>query len=1121
MKVCPACGEDNPDKAKFCLECATPLAEATASGRRERRVVSVLFCDLVGFTSRSERADIEDVEQFLHGYHQLLRRELERHGGTVEKFIGDAVMALFGAPTAHEDDPERAVRAALAIQDAVAQLRERDGVDVHVRVGVTTGEVLVSLGANPSAGEGMATGDVVNTAARLQSAASVDGVLVGEATYRATDRVIRYAEAEPVSAKGKAEPVVVWQAIESRSLLPEQARMDDLPLVGRASEVASLVAALGRSGLEPSTQLVTVVGAPGIGKTRLVEELGAHVEDQPRLIRWRRGRSLAYGEGVAFWALGEMVKAESGILESDAVEVTEDKLRDAVAAVVVDEADRAWVVRHLRPLVGLEAATSTGVESGRVENFAAWRRFFEALAEEAPTVLVFEDLHWGDDALLDFIDLLSERAGAVPLLIVCTARPELLERRSGWGGGKANTQTLLLSPLSEEDTARLVAELLDQALLPVDTQQALLERAQGNPLYAQEYVRMLRDQGLLIRDRGGWRLVGEPAGLPDSVQAIIAARLDTLSERERAFIQDASVAGKTAWLGAVCAISNVSSGQADELLYALERKQLLRRARRSSVSGEVEFSFSHALTQEVAYGQIRRSERAEKHERSAEWIDHLAGEREDKAELLAHHYVTALALREQAGEDTAPIADRARSALIEAGHQAQAVNAHPAAARHFAAALDLTPVDAPAHARLLLDYATAAYHSGKVDEAMLRNALAAQEFAGDWHAAAQASLLLADWLDIYEGRAEDAETVDARGYDYAIRDGYTPLASHFAYNQAFRLCSAGRVIDAIPFTEEAMARAEGIGDDAGRALLRMWHGWAQSATGGRDGLHELQNAADDLARQNHVKTSVAYHNLGELFLGLGEFPEARRAHAESARWAERLGISDQIGSVEGKQAEDAYHAGDWDSALNRAMSVINHPAAVVTRDALWVRARIAAARGDFGTAREDSDRGLDGAAGAGSEVRLVGLAVAALVYHASGDSSTTQEMTQGFFKLWPDSDRVVGIPAVALAELASVSDDHAAIHNAATQVPDGSRWQPALIAMAEERYADAASAYAEIGSRPLEAAAYLRGSRQAANAGEAARAADYAERALGFYRKVGATAYISEAQAHVARARSA
>ncbi|MGZ4200376.1 MAG: ATP-binding protein, partial [Thermoleophilia bacterium] len=767
-------------------------------------MVSVLFADLVGFTSRSERLDVEDVEGFLSRYHGLLRRELERCGGTVEKFIGDAVMALFGAPTAHEDDAERAVRAALAIQDAVAELRELDDVDLHVRVGVTTGEALVALGANPQAGEGMATGDVVNTAARLQSAAPVDGVLVDERTYRSTDRAVRFEAGEAVQAKGKSEPVAVWRAIEPRSLVPEQTRVDDLPLVGRADEVGLLVGALNRSGREPSTQLVTVMGAPGIGKSRLVEELLAHVEDMPVLITWRRGRSLAYGSGVALWALGEMVKAQAGILESDPGSVASEKLDSAVAGVIVEDRDRAWVGRHLRPLVGLESVPATGPD-GQIEAFAAWRRFFEAMAEDGPTVLVFEDLHWADDALLDFIDLLADRAGAVPLLIVCTARPDLLERRPAWGGGKINAQAINLPPLSADDTARLVAELLGQALLPAETQSALLERAEGNPLYAQEYVRMLRDRDLLVRDGGGWKLVGAPEGLPETVQAIIAARLDTLSDGERAFVQDAAVMGRTAWLGAVCALGDASRFAAEELLHTLERKQLVRRARRSSVEGEIELSFSHALTQEVAYGQIRRADRAAKHERAAVWIDRLSGEREDRAELLAHHYATALALRRQSGGDVGDLIGKARVAHIEAGRQAQAVNVHATALRHLRAALDLTPDDDPKRPRLLVDHARAAYAAGAGDEGIFQEALDAQVALGDPSGSAAAALAFGSWLDD-AGDGPRSDAVLAQAAAYAEQVPYTPVASQIAQTQAYRLLIGGRAHDALRLTDEAMRR---------------------------------------------------------------------------------------------------------------------------------------------------------------------------------------------------------------------------------------------------------------------------------------------------------------------------
>ena len=436
--------------------------------------------------------------------------------------------------------------------------------------------------------------------------------------------------------------------------------------------MGTLRGAFERSLGEPSTQLVSIVGEPGIGKTRLVEELYADVGELPELITWRRGRSLAYGEGIAFWALGEMVKAQAGILESDSADVAAGKLAESVESLGLDDRDRVWVTRRLGPLIGLEADDRERRQpGGSVRGLAALPG---GARRTRPTVLVFEDIHWADDALLDFIDLLAERSGAVPLLIVCTARPELLERRPGWAGGKPNAATISLTALADQDTARLVGGLLGQALLPTDVQQPLLARASGNPLYAQEYVRMLQDRSLLVHGEAGWTLTAEIDAPPESIQGIIAARLDTLSAEEKSLIQDAAVIGRTAWIGAVCSLTERNVWEADELLHGLERKQLVQRVRQSSIQGETEFTFGHALTKDVAYSQIRRADRAQKHEAAAGWIEQLAAGREDKAELLADHYTQALWLREPLGQPTDQIAPRALAAYTEA---ADAGRRHP------------------------------------------------------------------------------------------------------------------------------------------------------------------------------------------------------------------------------------------------------------------------------------------------------------------------------------------------------------------------------------------------------------------------------------------------------------
>jgi class 3 adenylate cyclase/tetratricopeptide (TPR) repeat protein len=677
------------------------LVQAQPPAYEERKVVTVLFADLVGFTSRAEQMDPEDVRALLSPFYARLRAELERFGGTVEKFIGDAVMALFGAPVAHEDDPERAVRAALAIRDW-AREEER----VQIRLAVNTGEALVMLGARLAAGEGMAAGDVVNTAARLQAAAPVNGILVGERTFAATRAVIEFRPAAPVAAKGKKDPVPVWEALRARARFGvDVAHVARTALVDRDRELRVLRDALVRVRAERSPQLVTLVGVPGIGKSRLLYELWRIVDAEADLISWRQGRSLPYGEGASFWALAEMVKAEAGILDSDNAAEAEAKLTEMTAQVMPGTADASWVRRHLGTLTGLGGVPAGGDRRG--ELFAAWRLFLEALAERRPLVLVFEDLHWADDGLLDFIDYLAGWAGEVPLLVVGAARPELLARRPGWGGGKPNAVTLSLAPLSDDDTARLIGLLLGRAALDAGQQSGLLAHAGGNPLYAEQYVQMLADRG-----------VSQDLPVPDSIQGIIGARLDLLAPPEKRLLQDAAVIGKVFWPGAIAALGDAPGRlELEEYLHALERKQFVRRERRSSVVGETQYAFAHVLLRDVAYGQIPRAARAGKHVQVAGWIESL-GRPEDHAEMLAHHYLNVLELARAADQDTADLAPRARAALQHAGNRAFALNAFAAAAGYYRAALSLWPQGArEQRAGLLRRLGTVLHEAGELEQA--------------------------------------------------------------------------------------------------------------------------------------------------------------------------------------------------------------------------------------------------------------------------------------------------------------------------------------------------------------------------------------------------------------------
>ncbi|HET7677860.1 MAG TPA: AAA family ATPase [Candidatus Limnocylindrales bacterium] len=674
--TCPECGQQNPDGFRFCGACGSAFATAVgAATREERKRISVLFCDLVGFTGRAEAMDPEEVRALLQPYHARVREELERYGGTVEKFIGDAVVALFGAPTAHEDDPERAVRAGLAIRDAVA------GDDLHIRIGITTGEALVALDARPESGEGMASGDVVNTAARLQAAAPVDGILVDEATYRATQRAIDYRDHPPIEAKGKAAPVAVHEALVARSRLGlDVGERSATPFVGRRLELDVLGTAFRRASRERIPQLLTLVGVPGMGKSRLVMELFRLTDEDPDLVRWRQGRCLPYGAGVTLWALAEIVKAQAGILETDTADEAQAKLGEAVGQ-AVGAGERAWVERHLRPLVGLE---SDGELTGerRDEAFAAWRRFFEGVADQAPLVLVIEDLQWADDALLDFLEHLVDWASDVRLLIVATARPELLARRPGWGGGTANAVNLSLAPLTDEETAALAGAVLGRGLMPVEVRDTLLANAGGNPLYAEEFARLYAERGPSQAE----------TAVPDSVQGMIAARIDSLERSEKALIQDAAVLGKVFWLGAVEAMTGEDKGALERRLHELERREFVRRDRQSAVAGERQYAFRHLLIREVAYGQIPRARRAERHAAVARWIEALAPDRsDDRADMLAHHWTAALEYAMAAGRAGEELADRARRSLIDAGDRALALNAATAAADFFDRALAIAP----------------------------------------------------------------------------------------------------------------------------------------------------------------------------------------------------------------------------------------------------------------------------------------------------------------------------------------------------------------------------------------------------------------------------------------------
>ena len=933
MLTCPRCGQKNPDGALYCNACAAPLAADEEARLEERKVVTVLFADLVGFTSRAERMDPEEVRSLLRPFHARLRHELEHFGGTVEKYIGDAVMAVFGAPVAHEDDAERAVRAAVAIRNWILD----EQAELQLRIGVNTGQALVSLGARPEEGEGMVAGDVVNTAARLQSNAPVNGILVGETTWRATRDVIDYRPAEPVQAKGKSEPVEAWEVIEARGRVGvDISTRVRTALVGRRREVDSLIDAFERTRGARSVQLVTLVGEPGIGKSRLVFELFEAVERDPELIFWRQGRSLPYGEGVSFWALGEMVKAHTGILETDDEEEAERKLRAAVTT-AVPAADVEWTVAHLGRLAGIEEPG--GRSESQEEAFVAWRGFLEAVADQGPLVLVFEDLHWADDGLLDFVDHLVDWATRVPLLVVATARPELLVRRPGWGGGKTNALMLSLASLSDDETAELVHALLERAAIPAEVQSTLLERAGGNPLYAEEFVRLLEERP-------------DDAALPETVQGIIAARLDLLERDEKELLQDAAVLGRVFWVGGLARERRA----AEAALHRLERRELVQRERRSSVANETEYAFRHALVREVAYEQIPRAQRGDKHRRVADWLDTL-GRSEDLAELLAHHYLAAL----DYSEPDAEFGARAARALGEAGERALNLNAYVTAAGFYRRALELDPADA--RGRLLFGLGRAL--STLVDPAAASVLAEASDMlvrAGDTETAAQAECDLAQMA---------FDTGDAPGVnrhvDRAVElmRGSPPSAAHArALSEAARFqMLGGEWTAAVESGQRAERMAAALGLDAIRADALVTIGTVRGDLGDPHGEADLEKAIElaEAAKAPQPLTR-ALNNLAWRYTRIDlqkayEFGERqydaalRYGHVRMSWWSRT------------QLVDTAFETGRWEEALEHAEAVIAYVEAGNPQynesQCRLVRAAITFARGDVGAFDTEIRRSLE------------------------------------------------------------------------------------------------------------------------------------------------------------------
>jgi class 3 adenylate cyclase/tetratricopeptide (TPR) repeat protein len=665
--TCPSCGAEAPDDARFCPSCGAALAPVSG---RERKFATALFADLVGSTDLGEREDPEVVQELVGRVFDRLVPVIERYGGVVDNYMGDAILAIFGVPHVHEDDPERAVRAGLEMQDVLSELNRSFANEgrsrLLMRIGLESGEVLV----DPARPDRRITGDTVNVASRLQTAASPGDVVAGPSVHASTHRVIDYEGLPALELKGKAELVPAWRAVRVAARIRGERRPSDLKaqLVGREEEVAMLRQGFQRVVREGRPALVTILGPAGTGKSRLVREFFSYIDSLEQVVFWREGRCLAYGN-TSYSALADSIKAHCELLEDDA----SGQLRAKVERAVADLFGGEGPLDEVLALVGGGAET----EMVREQLFDGWRRFLEKMAQRHPLVLVWEDIHWADAGLLDFIEHAADWAQG-PIMILTLARPELLEVRPTWGGGRRNYTAVYLDPLTPAENRNLLDDLAG-GVLPDSLASQIVEHAEGNPLYTEEIVQMLIDRGTLQRSDGALHLTGEidSVDVPRSVQSLIAGRIDGLGSEEKATLQNAAVIGRTAWTGAVSALGGLPAEEARRLMGALRVRDLLVPSEPSAFSGEQEFWFRHVLIKDIAYESIPKRERAHKHRAAAEWAEQRSGDRaEEQAELIATHYEHSQRYLTELGAEpaeTAEIRSRLHTWSVRAGRRAESL----------------------------------------------------------------------------------------------------------------------------------------------------------------------------------------------------------------------------------------------------------------------------------------------------------------------------------------------------------------------------------------------------------------------------------------------------------------
>jgi len=832
--TCSNCGSENMADSNFCSVCGetlgAPVAPAASASDEagERRFVTALFADLVGFTTFSESRDPEEVRAMLTRYFDRSREVIERFGGEVDKFIGDAVTAFWGTTQAQEDDAERAVRAALELVDAVEALGEELGIpELAVRAGVLSGETSVGAGGNE---KGLVVGDIVNTASRLQSAADPGTVFVGDSTKQLTEKAIRYESVGEHDMKGKSIPVTAWRAIDLLGEIGGKGRSDGLeaPFVGRDDELRMLKDQVHATTRDGHARLVSIVGEAGIGKSRLGWEMQKYTDGLQEEFRWHQGRSPAYGDGVTFWALGEMVRRRAGIAETDEPLKARTKLRTAVSEYVPNPDEQRWIEPRLAGLLGLDEMPA----GDKSELYAALRTFFQRVAETGTTVLLFEDLHWADSALLDFINELIDRSPRHPILVVTLARPDLLERQPQWGS-RRNGVAVHLGPLTDPQMTELVAGLAPG--IPDAATDLVVKQAAGIPLYAVEYVRMLLAGGQLVQDGATFELTEslDALAVPDSLHSVIAARLDRFSEEDRDLIQNASVLGQSFSIDGLAALTGLTESDLEPRLSDLVRQEIFRYEDDPLAPERGQYQFVQGVIREVAYGRLAKAERRERHLRVAEYFE--SQNDPEMAAIVASHYASAY--EAEPDEELAAIA---LHSLTAAAERAAELKAHEQVLALYEQATAFT-TDGLERAPLELIAAHAAIGLDREDEAVA-HAERALALYTEGDADQQASIAATDLGNILLDYRRIGDAIEVLEPRYRPDEAAAGLAAALSRAVMMSLEDMPR---ALQVADSALAAAETSGDQWVLSDALITKGSALSLIGRRkEGTLLLQGGLD-------------------------------------------------------------------------------------------------------------------------------------------------------------------------------------------------------------------------------------------------------------------------------------